>query len=215
MISLIAFLPVLIAFFFCLSSICLFIKARATNLNKCRRDLLSIQQSMVRSLNSLTALNPRAEYLRAEEAALKAQIPAAAGYPPALAALEARIAANQAQQALLHSQQMMIISSAKASATTKLARLKLDLDSTSTTTTQPTLAVRATPATAIAPNYEPVHNFEWAQSIRVEWITPVDTYLSALAKNGRILPALKGKCSATISKDTRNTWTEKLGTASL
>ncbi len=216
MLGLIGFLPVLVTLLISISALGLYLKTRSSTHYKCRKELLSIQKEMVQSLNQLQALNPKATGLRAQEKILKASLAVAVvSNPPAVPGLRAQLAANQAQQSSLHLKQLAIIGSATVKSKHSLTNLRSDLHAQNIYSDIPRLAVEPIPPSAIAPDYVPVRQFEFRQAISVEWQNDKNKYLKPLFENERNLPTLKGQCSATISKNARNQWTEKLGMASL
>lgn len=182
----------------------------------CVKSVSQLQTDLGRDLTALIKLNPEAKRLRSRRAKADATLAKAlaSGNPPAIAAARALQSAVILQQKALRTRQEAILQSAKLQRGKAARSLSMKVRPLGVTSiqgkfsSQRALAVEASPATSISPDYLPVQDFARQQEQEFTFDLNLAPDFIQLDLRQKTL------CSATL-KNEEGKWREKITAASL
>lgn len=186
-ITLVAVLPIVLSIFAFLGFHSLDLTSTMAHRHLCRTTLLNAQNTSKNDLVELLGLNPLARSLELEKRRVLANM-ARSPHPVVIAALTARLTQIHIKKLQLSQRQQRIIQRSNRNIKLSLEKLKTELRRLSLQegkkwralahvktsfldSKAPTLSVRPTAMSVLAPTYEPLPNFEKIQSTHIFWRT--------------------------------------------
>ena len=211
-----AVLPLLLTLFFFAAQLFHTMQISLSTHHRCRTGFLATQDELSEILTRLLQMNPEADLLQklelAAEKALTAAI--ASAYAPAIAAAKAQLTAIQLRQEAFHFVQNVHLLQARGVVRKGLMQVTSAKEFHGSLSMKPQtpegLAVEPHPPLSRSPRYDPVADFQFAQSLALTWQVPLlsltPSWLAPWWKKDFIL---HGQCAATIAKEGRQ-WTAVL-----
>lgn len=211
MLSLVFLIPII--FFFCLVTVASYqLITKYTQVqHECRTHVLRTQQVLGKKLKELMDLNPRAKFLRVEEAQLRATIASLAAIPPATIPFINLLNINLARQTALRFQQEKVIATATIEGKKIMGELPYKIKNPKYSSVN--LKIYKSPPFAIAPDHQPLPFFTELQTIKVNWQYSIgdfipDVTLKFFSKTNYPV-IIEGKCAATLIRK-GDVWNPKL-----